>query len=350
MSNAQKILIIGATWLGDMIMSQSLFKVLHSQGKTIDVLAPKWNHAILACMPDVNQAIELPFDHGEIKLFTRYKFAKLIKKNNYDECIVIPNSFKSALIPFLAGIPKRTGWLGESRYVLLNNQQKLNKQALPLMVQRLAALAYLDNNFNQQNFVDSPALYPNPRLYANSNIILNCLEKFKINKSNNILILAPGAAFGEAKKWPAEYFAKVANNKITQGWDVLLLGSAKDKTAVDLVYSKINNKDKAYNFAGLLELPETVAIISLAKAIVSNDSGLLHVAAALDIPLVGIYGSTSPDFTPPLIAQNKKVILSVNNLSCRPCFQKTCRYGHLKCLKDIIPEQVISAVDSLCGS
>lgn len=141
MTTNSKVLIIGPSWLGDMIMSQSLFKKLHTQGKTIEVLAPKWNHKVLSCMPEVSNAIEMPFEHGDLKLIERYKFAQQLKQYHYDECIVIPNSFKSALIPYWAGIRKRTGWLGEQRYFLLNNHKKLNKQKYPLMVQRLVALA-----------------------------------------------------------------------------------------------------------------------------------------------------------------------------------------------------------------
>lgn len=339
-----KILVIGATWLGDMIMSQSLFKVLHKQGHTIDVLAPKWNHAVLNCMPEINQAIEMPFDHGEVKLYARYKFAKILRANNYDSCMVIPNSFKSALIPFWAKIPKRTGWLGEYRYLVLNNLQKLNKTAMPLMVQRLIGLAYLNKDFDQTNI--NALKYDYPELKVSDDFIHLTLNKFSLNSNKKILTLAPGAAFGEAKKWPEEYFATVANDKISQGWDVWLLGSPKDKSIADAVNLKTNNL--CHNLAGKLQLPETVALISQAKVVVSNDSGLLHVAAALNIPLVGIYGSTSPDFTPPLIADNKKSILTVKNLACRPCFQKTCKFGHLKCLRDITPKLVIDSINSLC--
>ncbi|MBP9721742.1 MAG: lipopolysaccharide heptosyltransferase II [Gammaproteobacteria bacterium] len=348
-----KVLIIGPSWLGDMIMSQALFKALHKQNKIIDVLAPKWNHAILKCMPEVNKAIELPFDHGEIKLYARYKFAQSLRQEQYDECIVIPNSFKSALIPYWAKISIRTGWLGEFRYLLLNNYQKLKPAVLPLMVQRLAALAYFDKNFNQENFVkfdNNKILYP--KLYSNPKIVDNTFEKYKLTSQKlnaKILILAPGAAFGEAKKWPEEHFAEVAREKIKQGWHIILLGSPKDKLSADKVAEQIANSNQCSNLAGLLQLPETVAIISQAQAIVSNDSGLLHVAAGLSTPLIGIYGSTSPGFTPPLISDDKKAILEINKsqLSCRPCFQKTCQFGHLRCLRDIKPQLVINILDKL---
>lgn len=338
-----KVLVIGPSWLGDMIMSQSLFKILHAQGKTIDVLAPKWNHAVLSCMPEVSNAIELPFDHGDLKLLERYKFAKKIKQNKYDECIVIPNSFKSALIAYWAKIKKRTGWLGEQRYFLLNNYRKLDKKNMPLMVQRLMALAYFDQNISLEEIASLN--YPYPQLKIDNQFILNTLSKFNLSNNKNTIILAPGAAYGETKQWPADYFAKIANNKIKQGWQVWLLGSQNDKSITDVVNSKTNNQ--CNNLAGQLQLEETVALISKANLIISNDSGLLHVAAAVNTPLVGVYGSTSPDFTPPLIDENKKVILKPENLSCSPCFKKTCQFGHLKCLYDIKPEMVEHAIDKL---
>jgi heptosyltransferase-2 len=338
-----KVLIVGPSWLGDMIMAHALFKILYQQGKTIDVLAPKWNHGILNCMPEVNQAIEMPFDHGELKFFARYQFAKTLQKKGYSECIVIPNSFKSALIPYWAKIPKRTGWLGESRYLLLNNTHKLNETILPLMVQRLVALAYLENNVKQEDIASIS--YPYPELKIDNNLVATTLEKFGLTNNNKILLLAPGAAFGEAKKWPADYFAAIAKHKIKQGWQVWLLGSLKDKLATDAV--DLATANQCVNLAGRLALPETVALISRAQCVVSNDSGLLHVAAALNIPLIGIYGSTSPDFTPPLIKQDKKAMLSVDNLACRPCFQQTCKYQHYKCLYDIKPDVVINTMDRL---
>lgn len=337
-----KVLVVGPSWLGDLIMTQSLLKILHKQGKTIEVLAPKWNHGILECMPEVSKAIEMPFDHGELKIFSRYSFAKELKAAQYDECIVVPNSFKSALIPFWAKIPKRTGWLGEFRYGLLNNTQKLNKQKLPLMVQRLISLAYFGQNFNQDN-IESVS-YDYPRLVISKNVKDQVRAKFNLNDHDQYIALAPGAAYGDTKRWPAEYFAEIASKKIQQGYKIILLGSPKDREVTD----KINHltEEQCINLAGQLALPETVAIISLANALVSNDSGLLHVAAALDIPLIGIYGSTSPDFTPPLIEDNKKEIIK-SDLSCSPCFKQTCKFGHLKCLYNLTPSKVNQSLDKL---
>ncbi len=228
------------------------------------------------------------------------------------------------------------------------------------MVQRIAALAYLDKNENldQQDFVKINLEEYYPQLQLDPSIKQSCLVKYglKDDDKEKYLVFAPGAAYGDTKKWPEEYFASVAVNKIQQGFKIVLLGSEKDRVTSDniayLIHSQLHGRssNECLNLAGMLELVETVAIIAEADAIVSNDSGLLHVAASVNTPLIGIYGSTSPDFTPPLIKDSKKVILTVENLNCRPCFQKTCRYRHLKCLRDLHPPLVNHAIDNICAS
>ncbi len=341
----RKILVMAPAWLGDLIMAQSLLKILFSKGHTLHVAAPLWNHAVLQCMPEVSQAIELPFTHGDFKLRERFEFAQGLKAQQYDQAIVLQNSFKSALIPFFAKIPIRTGWLGEMRFGLLNDYRTLNPQALPLMVQRFMALADL-------KAADQPVdLLPQwlPSLTVSPLVVSEALEKFHLKTQRPVLILCPGAAFGDSKRWPPDYFAAVARQKMQAGFDVWLLGSAADRSVTEQIQSQVPvshpETGVCIDLAGQLMLPETVALVSKAAVVVSNDSGLLHVAAALQRPLIGIYGSTSCEFTPPLFDQ--KVILEVQNLACRPCFQRTCRYGHLRCLTDIQPSQLLEAVDQL---
>lgn len=332
------ILVIAPAWLGDLVMAQSLFKVLNARGAKVDVMAPEWNFAVLKCMPEVRNSIVMPITHGQVKLAERYRLGKELREKNYDQVIVLPNSLKSALIPFFAKIPQRTGWVGEVRWGLLNDIRKLDKQRYPLMVQRFVALAY------PKNFDWDFDKLPEPSLVVNHHDVKRSLDKFAIKPRNEqpLLVLSPGAAFGEAKRWPEEYFANVAEEKLQQGWQVALLGSAKDAK----VTSNINTLTggNCYDLAGKLELNETVELISQANCVVSNDSGLLHVAAALNIPLIGIYGSTSADFTPPL---NPKAVTLGVDLECRPCFQKTCRFGHYKCLTEIKPDWVLREISHL---
>jgi heptosyltransferase-2 len=209
----QKILIIGPAWIGDMVMAQTLFKLLKQRlpKSIIHVLAPKWTSPVLERMPEVDKVLVSPFTHGELALYKRYKLGKSLRQENYDQAIVLLNSFKSALIPFWARILRRTGWRGEMRYGLLNDIRILNKNKLPLMIQRFAALG-LDKS------EVLPETLPWPELMA------------KKNKSvaEKVLALCPGAEFGPAKRWPAKYFAEVANNKLAEGWQIWLFGSKND--------------------------------------------------------------------------------------------------------------------------
>lgn len=333
-----KTLIVGPSWLGDMVMAQALFRTLYQQGAVIDVLAPQWNFAVLQRMPEINEAIEMPIGHGELKLKQRYDIGKSLREKQYERAFVLPNSFKSAIIPWAAKIPKRTGWLGECRWGLLNDARSLDKKALPLMVQRFVALAYgKDQAWDKDNYLT-------PKLQVDKSAIGGKLQKHGVifDKARPMMAVSPGAAYGDTKRWPAEYYAEVANEKLDQNWQVWLFGSNKDAEVTAQIQKLTRNR--CADFAGHLQLHETVDFISLAKIIMSNDSGLLHVAAALDVPIVAFYGSTSPDFTPPL---SDDVRILMTDIKCRPCFKRTCQYGHLKCLKDITPAMAKEAVNEL---
>jgi len=310
-----KILIIGPSWIGDMVMAQSLFIALKAEHNhcLIDVLALAWTKPLLDRMPEVNKAIPMPISHGVFGLKMRYSIGKQLQATKYDQAIVLPNSWKSALIPWFATIPKRTGWKGEARYGLLNDIRTLNKQALPMMVQRFVSLVYP----RSQSHIAPD--YPVPKMVANSSVF-NILPLMVEQKR---LILCPGAEFGPAKQWPAKSYAEVASVLIEQGWQVLVLGSKADKTIADEIENLVTNKDdtKLINLCGLTELHEAIDLLDTADAVISNDSGLMHIAAALQKNLVVIYGPTSPNFTPPL-SQNAHFLQI--DVDCGPCFQRTC--------------------------
>lgn len=334
------ILIVGPSWVGDMVMAQTLFKCLHQEhpGCHIDVLAPDWSRPILERMPEVRAALSLPLGHGALALKTRYKIGRSLI-NQYDQAIILPNSLKSALIPFFANIKKRTGWKGEMRYLLLNDLRKLDKQAYPLMIERFMALAYPKNQ-------PLPTPYPKPRLQINNQLQKNALQRFNLNTTQPILALCPGAEFGEAKKWPANYYANIANNKIQMGWQVWVFGSKNDHSVGEAIRNQLaqSNQEQLINLAGKTSLAEAIDLLAHTQAVITNDSGLMHVAAAVDKPIVAVYGSTSPQFTPPL---SDKVAIVRLDLECSPCFQRTCKFGHYHCLKQLEPSQVESALDDL---
>lgn len=335
-----RILIVGPSWVGDMVMAQTLFVCLkqrHPQCE-IDVLAPEWSRPILERMPQVRQALSFPLGHGVLDLATRRKIGKSLA-GQYDQAILLPNSLKSALVPFFASIPKRTGWKGEMRYGLLNDIRVLDKDRYPLMIERFMALAYDQD-------AEIPKPYPQPRLQIDEASRAEALAKFELGLDRPVLALCPGAEFGESKRWPAEHYAKVAEIKIRDGWQVWLFGSKNDHGVGEEIRERLipGLREEATNLAGQTSLAEAIDLMSAACAVVSNDSGLMHVAAALNRPLAAVYGSTSPEFTPPLADQVEVVRLG---LWCSPCFDRVCRFGHTNCLRDLKPRLVIEALDRL---
>jgi heptosyltransferase-2 len=334
MSN--KILVVGPAWVGDMVMAQSLFKLIKKNRPDvlIDVLAPAWSLPILARMPEVNAGHVMPLKHGQLNLRERYRIGKSLRVQCYDQAILLPNSFKSALIPFFANIPKRTGWRGEMRYGLLNDVRHLNKKRYPLMIERFMALG-----IPARGTLGSP--YPLPSLTFSTASQDAALANHQLQRSNQpVLALCPGAEFGPAKRWPEEYYAQVANAKLAEGWAVWILGSPKDNLAAEKIMALTDQR--CINLTGRTSLEEAVDLLSLAQAVISNDSGLMHIAAALNKPLVAIYGPTSTTFTPPLHEHAKVLQLA---LPCQPCFQRECPLKHQRCMRDLPASQVLSVLN-----
>lgn len=323
-----------------MVMAQSLFRELRKQypNGEIDVLAPDWSAPLLERMPEVNRVINMPIGHGTLNIGLRYRMGKQLRATQYDQAIVLPNSFKSALIPFFAKIPKRIGWLGEMRYGLLNDIHYLDKKTYPLMVQRFVALAH-DPDTPIERLL-------RPKLAVNAAEQQKTLNKFNLNLNTPILVLCPGAEFGASKRWPVRYFAQVAAEKIAQGFRVWIMGSHNDTTMAQDIRNLLDHEAQLHciNLAGRTILSEAIDLLDCATAIVTNDSGLMHIGSALNKPMVVVYGSTSPDFTPPL---HDKVKIEKLKLPCSPCFKRDCPLKHMNCLNDLLPEQVLTALDSL---
>jgi heptosyltransferase-2 len=354
-SASKKILIVGPSWVGDMVMAQSLFITLQNVYRAlnsneeggnecvIDVLAPSWSLPILERMPEVRRGITMPVGHGKLNLGARFNLARSLATEKYDQAIVLPNSLKSALIPLIAGIPRRTGWRGEMRFGLLNDIRLLNKKLYPLMVQRFVALAFSSD-------APPPENCPPPALITDSTSVDGLFEKYQIDKTLPLLALCAGAEFGPSKRWPEKHFAAVAKEYITRGWQVGLFGSANDKLLSDDIRSLLSDAEqkKCINLAGETALSEAVDILSKAAAVVSNDSGLMHICAALNRPMAVVYGSTSPEFTPPL---SEKFVIKKLDVECAPCFQRECplseKDGRMKCLQELKPDEVIAGLDTL---
>jgi heptosyltransferase-2 len=342
-----RILIIAPNWIGDAVMSQPLLanlKTIYPQSQ-IDVLASPWVAPIYRACAEIHQVIEARLEHRQLQWSLRKQLAKQLELNQYDACFVLPNSLKSALIPWLANIPLRIGYRGEMRFGLVNfaldNPSKIHR---PPMANHYLALS---NVMDHKKEVDAnkpvdPKL--NISLSAKQSIGTK-LQAAAINEKS-IYVFCPGAEYGITKRWPAEHFANLAQQLITQEADahIILLGSKGDYALGESIRAQTNNDPKIHNWCGNTSLDEAIALIGISKALVSNDSGLMHIGAALKVPQVAIFGSSDPHHTPPLSDKAKVIYL---NLPCSPCHKRECPLGHLRCLKDITPDNVLKTIHNL---
>ncbi len=319
-----RLLAVTPNWLGDMVMSASLLQALKAELPDLHIttLAPAFARPVLERMPVVDNCIDSPFGHGGLQWSARRQFARTLP--DFDAALVLPNSFKSALIPWMAGIPRRVGWRGEFRFGVLTHHRPLVRPEFPLMVDRYRALA---EHFGVQPGDQQPrlrALNPNP-------------------VDPDLLILAPGAAFGSAKRWPADRFGQVALAALSQGKRVILIGGPDEQADCEKIATMQPPayQSKIQSLAGQISLGESIDLMATAGQVVANDSGLMHIAAALGVPVVGLFGPTSPEHTPPLSDQ-AQVIWS--RPACAPCFKRQCPLAHHECMKTLAPAQVIEVL------
>jgi heptosyltransferase-2 len=327
-----RILIVAPNWIGDALLAQPLLARLHEKhlDAAIDALAPSWTAPVLRRMPQIDEVIEAPFAHGALQLRLRWRVARVLRTRRYDEAIVLPNSFKSALVPFLARIRRRVGFRGEARRGLLNVVHRLDPGALPLMAERYAQLAEPPGRPPRR------PLLPVALDVDEANLTI-AIARFGLDRSHPIVALCPGAEYGPAKRWPARHFAALARMLATRGRRTWLIGGPGDRALGEEIAAAA--RGAAINLCGRTDLATAIDLLSAAEAVVTNDSGLMHIAAALGRPLVALYGSSSPAHTPPLAATARLVSL---NVECSPCFAPKCPLGHFKCLNDLAPERVLN--------
>jgi heptosyltransferase-2 len=346
-STQNNILVVGPSWVGDMVMAQSLFKTLKQQNPNvnIDVIAPAWSVPVLQRMPEVRQAIVLDTAHGELGLKKRYRLGKSLR-GQYQRAIILPRSFKSALVPFFAKIAIRTGFKGEARLGLINDIREFDTAHLNQTVKRFVALGLT------ASAAESAFQIINPKLSIDVEAQQASLKKLNLDPKKPAIALFPGAEYGPAKQWPLKYFKELAQKLVDEGFQVWVMGSKKDHASGEIIVGKkiINGPATAeqsstiINCCGKTSIAEAIDLIGFCKAAISNDSGLMHVAAAANCPVVGIYGSSSPKFTPPLSTQAKILYL---NLDCSPCFERECPLEHLNCLHKISPQNVFTSLKEL---
>ncbi len=336
MAKARRYLIAGPAWVGDMVMAQSLFVTLRQRDPDaeIDVLAPAWSVPLLERMPEVREAITVPVGHGEFGLAARWRIGRALHARHYDHAIVLPRSFKSALIPFFSGARVRTGYRGEMRYGLLNDIRPLDKSVLTQTVQRFVALG-------QPAGAPLPPPIPEPKLKVDPANQQRLLQALELDLERPVIGFMPGAEYGPAKQWPLTHYAELAAALVGEGYQIWLLGSAKDREVAARI---AGNLEQVHNLCGRTDLVDAVDLIGLCRVAVSNDSGLMHVAAAVGTPLVALYGSSTPDYTPPLTRHAEVLYLG---LDCSPCFKRDCPLGTTACLEQITAADALVAVKKI---
>jgi heptosyltransferase-2 len=331
-----RILIIAPSWVGDALLSQPLLTLLKQRDPeaTIDVLAPRWALPIFERMPEVRGTLESPFSHGELALGKRLQVGRQLRDRDYDRAYVLPNSFKSALVPLFAHIPVRIGFVGEARRWLLTDARPLDERALPLMVERFAHLAAPRGS-------RISAELPRPRLHVEPGERDRLCAQLGLDRPSRVVCFCPGAEYGPAKRWPPQYFGELASALAAEDNAVWIVGSAGERAMGDAIRAACAGA--AQNLCGRTTLDQAVVLLSGADMVVTNDSGLMHVAAALDRPMVALYGSSSPEFTPPLSGRARILKLDV---PCSPCFKRTCPLGHFDCMMKLMPGRVLAEIHS----
>jgi len=331
----KRVLVAAPSWVGDLVMADTLFKLLKSQtpAAAIDVLAPAWALPLAARMAEVDTPIELPAGHGELALGERWRLAWRLRRNGYARAFVLPRSAKAALVPWLARVPRRIGYRGEMRYGLINDIRRLNP-AHERLVQRYAALAFAPGT-------TLPDSLPSPVLSSDAAAQNDVFARLHLDASPAPVVLCPGAEYGPAKRWPIDSYAQLAAQLRALGRKVWVVGSAGERALGERIAA---GAPGSRNLAGDTTLVEAVDVMAAAAAVVSNDSGLMHVAAALGRPLVALYGSSSPRYTPPAAADARIIY---HDLECSPCFARECPLGHFNCLRGVSVAEVLTALEGL---
>lgn len=327
-------LVVGPSWVGDMVMAQSLIIALKEQAPDapVDVIAPAWSAPVARRMQEVREALVLPVKHRELGWKSRRALGKTLRERRYSQAIVMPRSLKSALVPWFAGIPKRTGYRGEWRYGVLNDVREADPRKTVTAARRWMALAWPEG-------VALPEKTPHPRLLSDAGNQARLIRTLGLRTDKPVVALVPGAEHGSAKRWPSEYFGDLARELAHRDIGVWLLGSPKE-TAIGEAIARRGGTG-VLNLCGRTDLPDVIDLLDLTDAVACNDSGLMHVAAATGVFVVALYGPSSPLYTPPLTDNCRVLYLG---LDCSPCFAGECPLGHHNCLRRIAPDTVLDAL------
>jgi heptosyltransferase-2 len=332
LADSSPILLVPYLWIGDFVRCHSVVKQVRQRfpGRPIDMLASTLCAPLTDYMPGVRKAVVVDLPRSRLALGQQKALAERLKREGYGTALIMPRTWKAALAPYFAGIPERTGFVGEARFLLLNDL-RYGEKRLPRMVDRCGALALPPE-------AKLPADWPLPELKVSREETEAWRQKHGLDADHRpVVALAPGAV-GPAKRWPKEYYAELVRKLLAEGFAIWILGGPGEKALAADIAGGTQARDLTGN-----DLREAILALACATAAVSNDSGLLHVAAALGTPSIGIFGPTSPWHWAPLNPL-AGTIETATKLDCRPCHKPVCRLVHHRCMRDIAPDQVISAV------
>ena len=340
-ARGDRALVIAPSWVGDAILSEPLIARLRESGMTapIDVVAPPWCGPVYARMRGVGRIVDAPAGHGRFALAARRRLGLELREARYTHAYVLPNTWKSALVPFFARIPHRVGFVGEARYGLLTDARRLDARAMPQLVTRYASLA-------SPRDAPAPAAIA-PVLMPDAANRAAAIAALGLAREGPVAILCPGAEFGPAKRWPAEHFAALARLLARDGHALWILGSPNDRPVAAALLAALGETDPGLidltDLTGRTDLGTAIDLMSAASLVVSNDSGLMHAAAAVGAPLVALFGSSSPAYTPPL---SPKARIARIDIVCSPCFKRQCPLGHFRCMRELTPQLVYNLARS----
>ena len=331
------LLIIGPSWVGDMVMAASLVASLRAQepGRPIDVMAPPAALPIARLIPGVRRTIPLGLGHGQFGLMARWRAGRALRSEGYGKAIILPRAVKAAIPPFAAGIPVRIGYAAEGRSILLTDARSDSQRKTARTIDRFVALGSPEGA--------APAS-ERPVLLLPEDERRAVAEKFSLAGEGPVMALCPGAEYGPAKRWPTAKFAALAAQAHAAGYQLRVLGGPKDAPLAQEIVAKAGVPVE--DLTGRTSLIEAAGILAAADVVVSNDSGLMYVAGALDRPLVVLYGSSSEKMTPP--TGPRSTVVS-HDLPCRPCFKRECPLGTLACFEAISPQEVLAAAMAVQG-